>query len=78
MKPDRVILIGFMGSGKTTVGRILAARLGWDIVDSDELIEARTGTPVGRIFQDLGERAFREKEAEALAKRAAAIRAIQR
>ena len=67
MKPDRVILIGFMGSGKTTVGRILAACLGWDIVDTDELIEARTGTPVGRIFQDLGERAFREKEAEALA-----------
>ncbi|MGA2378636.1 MAG: shikimate kinase [Spirochaetia bacterium] len=67
MKPDRIILIGFMGSGKTTVGRILAARLGWDLVDTDELVEARAGAPVARLFQDLGERAFRDREAEALA-----------
>jgi shikimate kinase len=56
-----------MGSGKTTTGRILAARLGWDFVDTDALIEERMGTPVARIFQDLGERVFREREAEALA-----------
>jgi shikimate kinase len=67
VKPDRIILIGFMGSGKTTVGRALAARLGWKLVDTDELVEARAGAPVGRIFQDRGERAFREVEAEALA-----------
>ena len=66
MNPDRVILIGFMGSGKTTVGRILAARLGWELVDTDELVEARAGAPVTRIFADLGERAFREMEAAAL------------
>lgn len=66
MNPDRIVLIGFMGAGKTTVGRILAARLGWDLVDTDELVEAGTGAPVARIFQDLGERAFRDREAETL------------
>jgi shikimate kinase len=65
--PDRVILIGFMGSGKSTVGRILADRLGWDLADTDALIEARAGAPVKDIFRDLGERAFRDKEAEVMA-----------
>jgi shikimate kinase len=67
VNPDRIVLIGFMGSGKTTVGRILAARLGWDLVDTDALVEERAGAPVTRIFRDLGERKFREKEAEVLA-----------
>jgi shikimate kinase len=67
VKQDRIILIGFMGSGKTTVGRALAGRLGWELVDTDDLVEARTGMPVVRIFRDLGERTFREREAEALA-----------
>ncbi len=66
MNPDRIILIGFMGSGKTTVGRILAAHLGWDLVDTDQLVEARAGAPVTRIFADLGERAFRDVEAAVL------------
>lgn len=65
--PDRIILIGFMGSGKTTAGRIIAGRLGWEFVDTDEIIEAGSEVSVARIFQDLGERAFREREAEALA-----------
>jgi shikimate kinase len=76
VKPDLIILIGFMGSGKTTVGRILAARLGWDIVDTDELIESRMGAPVTRIFQDLGERVFRQREAEALASLAGRARLV--
>ena len=67
MRPDRVILIGFMGCGKSTVGRLLAERLGWELVDTDALIEARTGTPVTRIFRDQGEHAFRDTETEALA-----------
>ncbi len=67
MSPDRVILIGFMGSGKTTVARILAARMGWELVDTDKLVEARAGAPVTRIFADHGERAFRAEEAEVLA-----------
>ena len=65
--PDRVILIGFMGSGKSTVGRILADRLGWELADTDALIEAQAGAPVANIFRDLGESAFREKEAEVMA-----------
>jgi shikimate kinase len=65
--PDRVVLIGFMGSGKSTVGRIVADRLGWELADTDALIEARAGAPVREIFRDLGEPAFREKEADVLA-----------
>jgi shikimate kinase len=64
--PDRIILIGFMGSGKSTVGRILAGRLGWALADTDALVEARAGAPVADIFRDLGERAFREKEMEVM------------
>ena len=65
--PDRVVLIGFMGSGKSTGGRILADRLGWEYADTDALIEAEAGAPVTDIFRDLGERIFREKEAEVMA-----------
>jgi shikimate kinase len=67
MHPDRIVLIGFMGSGKTTVGRILAGRLGWDLVDTDELVVRRAGAPIGRIFTERGEAWFRDLEAEVLA-----------
>ena len=61
-----ILLIGMMGSGKTTVGRLLAQRLGWEHVDSDLLIEASTGKTVREIFETLGEAAFRAEEARAL------------
>jgi shikimate kinase len=64
---DRIILIGFMGSGKTSVGRVLAARLGWELVDTDALVETRAGALVADVFREKGEAAFRELEAEALA-----------
>lgn len=60
----RVLLVGFMGSGKTTVGRILAERLGWSFVDFDERIEARLRRSVERIFREMGEAEFRRVEAE--------------
>jgi shikimate kinase len=51
-----------MGSGKTTVGPIIAARLGWSFVDADDVIEAEAGTSIAAIFARDGEAAFRERE----------------
>ena len=61
-----IVLVGMMGAGKTTVGREVAARLGRRMVDSDELIEARTGRTVREIFEQDGEAAFRVLETAAL------------
>lgn len=64
-KPKRVwknvVLTGFMGTGKSTVGRLLAEELGFTFVDTDELIERRHG-PIRRIFSESGEEVFREIE----------------
>ncbi len=64
--PSRIALIGFMGSGKSTVGGILAAKLGYDFVDLDSLVEAKTGETVAEIFRKRGEAAFRSLETECL------------
>ena len=55
-----------MGSGKTTTGRSLAARLGWRFTDLDSEIEKAAGRSVAKIFEDEGEAAFRKRETEAL------------
>jgi shikimate kinase len=57
-----IVVVGFMGAGKTTVGRLLAAKLGLPFADSDQVIEERAGKPIRRIFADGGEPAFRELE----------------
>jgi shikimate kinase len=62
-----LVLVGMMGSGKTTIGRRVAARLGRRLRDSDAEVEARTGRTVREIFETDGEAAFREEEARALA-----------
>jgi len=62
-----IVLVGFMGAGKTTVGRLLAAKLGLPFTDSDQVIEERAGRPIPRIFADDGEPAFRELEHEVIA-----------
>ena len=62
-----VFLVGFMGSGKSTVGRALADEVGWSFVDLDEEIERQEGQTVARIFEDRGEPAFRALESKALA-----------
>jgi shikimate kinase len=62
-----LVLVGMMGTGKTTVGRRLAARLGRPFVDSDDQVEARTGRTVRAIFETDGEAAYRRIESEALA-----------
>jgi len=61
-----IILTGFMGSGKTTVGRLLARRLGWRFTDLDRSIERRAGASVAAVFRDRGEAAFRDLEHRAL------------
>lgn len=67
MSPDGpVFLIGLMGSGKTTVGKGLARRLGWRWVDLDRAIEKRRGMSVAEIFRRQGEAAFRRLESAEL------------
>jgi shikimate kinase len=64
LNAENIVLVGPMGSGKSAVGRRLAARLGLTFVDSDEEIEARTGVDIGYIFEREGEPGFRVREAE--------------
>jgi len=61
---SHVVLIGFMGSGKTAVGRRLARRLGYDFIDTDHLIEQRIGMPISEFFSRHGEAEFRRIEHE--------------
>jgi len=63
----RIVLTGVMGAGKTTVGRLLADRLGWEFLDLDAYIESRTGIAVPAIFAAHGEPHFRQIESQALA-----------
>ncbi len=64
--PPRICLIGFMGSGKSTVGRLLAHRLGYRFLDLDEAIERQAERSVPEIFRAEGEEGFREREHRAL------------
>ena len=63
---DNVILVGFMGAGKSAVGRILATRLGRCFVETDEMITAKEGRPIPEIFAEQGEARFRALEDEAV------------
>jgi shikimate kinase len=65
--PPRVLLIGMMGAGKTTTGRLLAERLHWPYLDSDDEIERQTGRTVPEIWKAEGEAAFRAEETRVLA-----------
>lgn len=64
--PERIFLVGISGSGKSTVGPLVAATLGWEFVDTDRLVEARAGRSVAELFASEGEAAFRELEAEVM------------
>ncbi len=63
---DRVYLTGFMGSGKSTVGPILANTIGYDFVDVDRMIEEAEGASVAEVFRLRGEEYFRSREREAI------------
>jgi shikimate kinase len=67
MRAARVILAGFMGTGKTEVGRRLARSLGWTFVDTDALVESAAGRSVSAVFAEEGEPAFRARERQAVA-----------
>ncbi len=64
--PPRIALIGFMGSGKTTVGRLLAERLGYRFLDLDTAVVQQAGKSIREIFEQRGEEAFRRAETEIL------------
>lgn len=61
-----IILIGFMGTGKTTVGQALASELAWTFIDTDKEIEKLAGKPIPQIFADEGEARFRDLESQVI------------
>ncbi|MBB5342617.1 shikimate kinase [Tunturibacter empetritectus] len=63
----RLVLTGFMGAGKSTIGRLLAARIGWNFLDLDAHLEARTHATIPQLFEQQGEARFRRLESTALA-----------
>ena len=74
--PERIFLVGFMGAGKTTVGRVLAQLAGYGFLDTDAEVEARAGRSIEEIFRTDGEGYFREREWEALLATAARTRLV--
>jgi shikimate kinase len=71
-----IFVVGFMGAGKSTVGRALAAHLGWYFIDLDEEIEAAEGAKISDIFAERGEPEFRRLEAEVLKRLLASARDV--
>ena len=63
---ENIVLVGFMGSGKSAVGRLVAKRLHFQFVDTDRLIVERAGMPISEIFAQQGEEYFRDLETEVL------------
>lgn len=72
----RIVLTGFMGAGKSTIGRLLASRIGWSFLDVDTHLEARTGTTIPQLFERHGEPHFRRLESSALASALARSRTV--
>lgn len=66
MKKENIILVGFMGCGKTTIGKKLAKALGYEFLDTDAMIEEQQGKRISDIFAQEGEEAFRQMETELL------------
>jgi shikimate kinase len=69
--PRRIVLTGFMGSGKSTVGPLLARQLGWAFLDVDEVIEEEAGATIAELFARHGEAVFRDREFTTIARLAA-------
>jgi shikimate kinase len=71
-----IVLVGFMGTGKSAVGAHLAQALGWPFVDTDVVVEARAGCRIAEIFARAGEPGFREQESAVVAEAAAQDRVV--
>lgn len=76
MPPRNVVLIGFMGAGKTAVGKALASRLGFDLFDTDDMVVERSGSSVADIWAAEGEAGFRKREFEAVVLACAGTRRV--
>ena len=63
---SKIILVGMMGAGKTTIGKLLSNKLGYDFVDLDKIIEEKSGVKINTIFEIEGEAGFREREFQVL------------
>jgi shikimate kinase len=68
VRTRRIVLTGFMGSGKSTVGPLVAARLGWRFLDADDVIEAEAGATIAELFARYGETHFRDREHATIAR----------
>lgn len=66
LREKSIVFIGFMGVGKTTIGKLVAKKLYRDFIDIDQVIEEEYGAPTSEIFKQIGEKAFREKEKEVI------------
>jgi len=75
-RPVNIALIGFMGTGKTSVGRLVAEHLHFDYLDTDEMIQARTGRTITEIFKTDGEPAFRALEKQMVVELAGRARTV--
>jgi shikimate kinase len=71
-----IFLVGFMASGKTTVGKLVASRIGWAFADIDDLVIKSAGRSVAEIFAAEGEEGFRRRESDAIAAAASRQRAV--
>ena len=76
MSRENIVLIGFMGSGKSSVGRMLASKLGRRFVDTDQIVVRKNGTDIAELFKTRGEAFFRDEERRALESLQAADRCV--
>ncbi len=76
MPPESIVLVGLSGSGKSTVGPLVARLLGWDFIDTDQLIEAAAERTIPELFAEEGEARFREREQAALREAVGRRRAV--
>ena len=63
---SKIILVGMMGAGKTTIGKLLSNKLGFDFIDLDKIIEEKSGVKINIIFEIEGEAGFRDRELQVL------------